>query len=185
MAKPTRQKKLQALYDFEARSADELSFVSGQELLLIDKTGSKQRKSENRTNFLSFLSDETWWKAELDGRTGRLRKWKTNKRNRWILFRFSGVVPSNYVQLLDWSKKQEKKRIRFVLLLFSLFLHFDLIERYCFSSSACFLFHRSIETISNNFVLLFLYFCIWSLILILFFHSVLMIKTRRKLTRRR
>ncbi|CAF3307815.1 unnamed protein product [Rotaria sp. Silwood2] len=61
-AKPTKQKKLRALYDFQARSADELSFVADNELLLIDS------------------SDETWWKAELDGKTG--------------------VVPSNYVELI-------------------------------------------------------------------------------------
>ncbi|CAF1276942.1 unnamed protein product [Rotaria sordida] len=61
-AKPTKQKKLRALYDFQARSADELSFATDNELLLIDN------------------SDETWWKAELDGKTG--------------------VVPSNYVELI-------------------------------------------------------------------------------------
>jgi myosin-1 len=61
-AKPSKQKKLRALYDFEARSADELSFRTDNELLLIDN------------------SDETWWKAELNGKTG--------------------VVPSNYVELI-------------------------------------------------------------------------------------
>jgi len=60
-AKPTKQKKLQALYDFQARSADELSFRAGDELLLVDN------------------SDETWWKAEFDGKVG--------------------VVPANYVEL--------------------------------------------------------------------------------------
>lgn len=61
-AKPTKQKKLHALYDFQARSADELSFQVGNELLLVDN------------------SDETWWKAELDGKVG--------------------VVPANYVELI-------------------------------------------------------------------------------------
>ncbi|CAF1329366.1 unnamed protein product [Adineta steineri] len=62
-AKPSKQqKKLRALYDFEARSADELTFQADNELFLIDN------------------SDETWWKAELDGKTG--------------------VVPSNYVEVI-------------------------------------------------------------------------------------
>lgn len=61
-AKPSKQRKLRAMYDFEARSADELSFQTDDILLLIDN------------------SDETWWKAELNGKTG--------------------VVPSNYVELL-------------------------------------------------------------------------------------
>ncbi len=38
-AKPTKQKKLRALYDFQARSADELSFQTDNELLLIDNSG--------------------------------------------------------------------------------------------------------------------------------------------------
>jgi hypothetical protein len=38
-AKPTKQKKLRALYDFQARSADELSFVADNELILIDNNG--------------------------------------------------------------------------------------------------------------------------------------------------
>ncbi|CAF1255168.1 unnamed protein product [Rotaria sp. Silwood1] len=61
-AKPMKQKKLRALYDFQARSADELSFFADNELILIEN------------------SDETWWKAELDGKIG--------------------VVPSNYVELI-------------------------------------------------------------------------------------
>ncbi|UJR31428.1 hypothetical protein I4U23_018921 [Adineta vaga] len=60
-AKPNK-KKLRALYDFQARSADELSFVADNELILVDD------------------SDETWWKAEFDGKLG--------------------VVPSNYVELV-------------------------------------------------------------------------------------
>jgi hypothetical protein len=38
-AKPTQQKKLRAIYDFQARSADELSFHADNELLLIDNSG--------------------------------------------------------------------------------------------------------------------------------------------------
>ncbi|CAF3756697.1 unnamed protein product [Rotaria magnacalcarata] len=60
--KPKKQKKIRALYDFQARSADELTFSAEDELLLIDN------------------SDETWWKAEFNGKTG--------------------VVPSNYVELI-------------------------------------------------------------------------------------
>jgi hypothetical protein len=41
-AKPTKQKKLRALYDFQARSADELSFVVDNELLLIDDSGTNK-----------------------------------------------------------------------------------------------------------------------------------------------
>lgn len=38
-AKPSKQKQLRALYDFEARSADELSFHTDDILLLIDNNG--------------------------------------------------------------------------------------------------------------------------------------------------
>ena len=41
-AKPSKQKKLRALYDFQARSADELSFQVDNELLLIDNSGMNQ-----------------------------------------------------------------------------------------------------------------------------------------------
>lgn len=44
-AKPTKQKKLRALYDFQARSADELSFGVDNELFLIDDSGMKKYTS--------------------------------------------------------------------------------------------------------------------------------------------
>lgn len=48
VAKPTKQKKLRALYDFQARSADELSFFVDNELLLIDNSGKKFNKKLDR-----------------------------------------------------------------------------------------------------------------------------------------
>ncbi len=44
-AKPTKLKKLRALYDFQARSADELSFSVDNELVLTDDSGMKKYTS--------------------------------------------------------------------------------------------------------------------------------------------
>lgn len=71
-AKPTKQKKLRALYDFQARSADELSFQTDNELLLIDNSGRIQFILKILLSVV--LLDETWWKAELDGKTGKKMK---------------------------------------------------------------------------------------------------------------
>ncbi|CAF1462122.1 unnamed protein product [Didymodactylos carnosus] len=51
-SKQPKQKRLLTLYDFTARSADELSFPADVELLLVDN------------------SDSTWWKAEYKGLVG-------------------------------------------------------------------------------------------------------------------
>jgi len=71
-AKPSKQRKLRALYDFEARSADELSFQTDDILLLIDNSGMRKLFFVFSTKSKIFLSsDETWWKAELNGKTGK------------------------------------------------------------------------------------------------------------------
>jgi len=95
-AKPSRQKKLRALYDFQARSADELSFQTDDELLLIDNSGMNLFISKNE--FLFFSLDETWWKAELNGKTGKEFFFFPKISNNFFVF--SGVVPANYVELM-------------------------------------------------------------------------------------
>ena len=89
--------KLKGLFDFEARSPDELSFKSDEILLLID---------DSRKSFFWFLSfesclllclDPNWWKASCHGEAGLNLSMNESLQEKIFIL---GFVPWNYVERL-------------------------------------------------------------------------------------
>jgi len=105
-----------------------------------------------------FLSiDETWWKAEFDGKTG--------------------VVPSNYVELIVWLFYCNRTIYSqwlfiavFILYCLLIFILLSKLVLFFFCKLGCFLFSSNVHFYTDE---LCLYFCIWLIILISLLNQVI------------